>query len=125
MREFAIRLLDTQFAGPLASDAEYVAAGGSPTGVANCRIMKRIDDGGMDFGGSFSTKPHTQNYAIEVRVAEVPGLKERDLIIPGLKTDGVFVPTGEVFRVAEPPVKPDSERLKWRAVCQVEGAPGG
>lgn len=115
MREQAIRLVDAAFTGPLADDAEYVAPGGSPTGEANCRIMKRAADAEAGLLQGFDTRPHTQDYFVEVRVSEVETL-----------TDGAsFVTPAATYLVAEKPVKPDSERLKWRARCRVKDAPGG
>lgn len=115
MRALAIRLVDTAFNGPLADDAEHVARGGSPSGTANCRIMKRVAESDFGLPSGFDTKPHTQDYFVEVRVSEVASLTE----------GASFVTPAATYRVAEPPVKPDSERLKWRARCRVQDAPGG
>ena len=114
MRELAIRTVDAAFTGPMADDAEHVARGGSPTGKANCRIMKRAAEPEAGLLSGLDTRPHTQNYSIEVRVSEVPDLTK----------DAVFITPAATYIVAEKPVKLDSERLKWRALCRIEGAPG-
>ena len=115
MRTSASRLLDTQFAGPLADDAEWVAAGGTPTGETNCRVLLRRDAAEPAFQGSFSTRMQHASWMIEVRVSERATLSEGDS----------FILAGEIYTVSEPPERPDTYRLKWLAVCVLSGAPGG
>ena len=115
MRELAIRTVDAAFNGPLGDDAEHVARGGSSTGIANCRILKRAAESEFALPSGFDTKPQTQDYFVEVRVSEVTVLTE----------GASFVTPAATYIVAEAPVKPDSERLKWRARCRVKDAPGG
>jgi hypothetical protein len=115
MRSFASRLLDTQFAGAMAEDAEWVAAGGTPTGENNCRVLLRRETAEPAFQGSFSTRMQHASWMIEVRVSERATLSEGDSFVLG----------GETYRVSEPPERPDTYRLKWLAVCILSGAPGG
>ncbi len=115
MRALASRLLDTQFAGPLAEDAEWVAAGGTPTGETNCRVLLRRETAEPAFQSSFSTRMQQASWMIEVRVSERATLSEGDS----------FVLAGETYTVSEPPERPDTYRLKWLAACTLNGVPGG
>ena len=112
-------VLDANYNGPHADDAEYFAPGTDPVpgGGTPCRVMRGGEEAGLDIGGLVS-RPRMDTPLIHARVGELA------LVSKG----GHFLieDTGEIFQIMGEPERLDRARREW--TCQtvpVKPVPSG
>jgi len=102
-------VLDANYAGPHAANAEYFASGIEPVAGAGapCRVMRAGEEAGLDISGLVS-KPVVDGSTIRVRVKEISA--------PKMGGAFLLLDTNEVFQITAQPERLDRARREF--TCQ-------
>lgn len=102
-------VLDANYAGPHAADAEYFAPGALPVAGAGApvRVMRGGEEAGLDMPG-LASRPRIDGGLIRVRVSQ--------LAAPAYSGRFRITGTGEVYQLTAEPERLDRARREW--TCQ-------
>ncbi|MDP3459069.1 MAG: hypothetical protein Q8S09_07325 [Hyphomonas sp.] len=99
-------VLDANYAGPHAFDAEYFAPGVQPSEGAGlaCRVMRGGQQAGLDMGG-LASRPIIDTETVRVRLSEIA--------VPKPQAHFRITGTGDIYELRGEPEIFDRARREW------------